>query len=572
MIAAGSNCRTPHDGACKSPRFVRSTEPKRRNLGPYTMISTQNLTLSFGSRILFEDVNLKFTPGNCYGLIGANGAGKSTFLKILAGEIDSTAGSVAIASKYRMSVLKQDHFAYNELDAITTVLMGHDRLFSVMQEKEAIYAKEEFSEADGVRSGELEAEFADMQGWEAHAQVGELLCGLGIPVQSHEKLMKDLDDNDKIRILLAQALFGDPDILLLDEPTNHLDVASILWLEDFLAGFKNTVIVVSHDRHFLNHVCTHIADIDFRNISLYTGNYDFWQQASELALRQQRDQNRKAEDKAKDLKAFIARFSANASKSRQATARKKLLDKLDIGSIKPSTRKHPHIVFDPEPMKSKDLLTVAKLTADHDGQPLFANVSFTINRGDKVVFVADDSLLVTALFDVLAGARPAASGTINWGRSAEHSYFPKDQTGYFGREVDLVDWLRGYSHDQSESFVRTFLGRMLFSGDESQKLVSVLSGGERVRCMISKLMLENRHTMILDGPTNHLDLESITALNRSLNKFPGTLLFSSHDVEFNQTIATRVIEILPTGVIDRPIRYADYLNERAQQRGLSQVA
>ena len=536
------------------------------------MISTQSLSLAFGSRILFEDVNLKFTPGNCYGLIGANGAGKSTFLKILSGEIESTAGLVQIPRKYRMSVLKQDHFGYNEVDAVTTVLMGHERLFAVMKEKEAIYAKPNFSEADGVRSGELEAEFADLNGWEAESQVGILLCGLGIPVESHTRLMKDLDDNDKIRILLAQALFGDPDILLLDEPTNHLDVASILWLEDFLAGFKNTVIVVSHDRHFLNQICTHIADIDFHKITLYTGNYDFWQQASELNLRQARDKNRKAEDKAKELKSFIARFSANASKSRQATARKKMLDKLDIGAIKPSTRKHPHIVFDPDPMKSRDVLKVSGLSGALEGEQLFSNASFTVGRDEKIVFVADDSLLVTALFEILAGAQQPLSGSVKWGSSAEYSYFPKDQAAYFARDVDLVDWLRAYSEDQSESFVRTFLGRMLFSGDETKKSVSVLSGGEKVRCMLSKLMLENRHTMILDGPTNHLDLESITALNRTLTKFPGTILFSSHDVEFSQTIATRVIEIRANGVVDRPIRYEDYLNERAELRGLAQVA
>ncbi|MBT8493837.1 MAG: ATP-binding cassette domain-containing protein [Deltaproteobacteria bacterium] len=536
------------------------------------MITTENLTLSFGDRILFEDVNLRFTPGNTYGLIGANGAGKSTFIKMLAGEIESSSGTVSIPKQLRMSTLKQDHFAYDEVEALTAVLMGHERLFGVMQEKDAIYAKPDFSEEDGVRAGDLEAEFADLNGWEAESQAAKLLSGLGIPVELHNTLMKELDDNQKIRVLLAQALFGDPDILLLDEPTNHLDVASVLWLEDFLAGFQNTVIVVSHDRHFLNHVCTHIADIDFRKITLYTGNYDFWQKASELNLRQQREQSRKAEDKAKELKAFIARFSANASKSRQATARKKLLDKLDIGSIKPSTRKYPHIVFDPEPYKSRDLLNVKELAVDSPEGPLFKNVSFTIGRGEKVVFVADDSTLVTALFDVLAGAREPASGKVAWGTTVEKSYFPKDQTDYFNKEVDLVEWLSEFSPDPSESFVRSFLGRMLFSGDEAKKPVTVLSGGEKVRCMLSKLMLENRHTMILDGPTNHLDLESITALNRTLVKFPGSLLFSTHDVEFAQTIATRVIEIQPEGVIDRPISYEDYLNERAEQRGIALVA
>lgn len=533
------------------------------------MISTSSLSLSFGSRILFEDVNLKFTPGNCYGLIGANGAGKSTFLKILSGEIESSAGDVHIPNKFRLSVLKQDHFAYDDIDATTTVLMGHERLYAVMQEKDALYAKPDFSDEDGIRTGELEAEFADMDGWEAEAQVGVLLSGLGIPVESHTKLMKDLDDNDKIRILLAQSLFGDPDILLLDEPTNHLDVDSILWLEDFLAGFKNTVIVVSHDRHFLNHVCTHIADIDFKKITLYTGNYDFWQKASDLNLKQQRDQNKKAEDKAKELKDFIQRFSANASKSRQATARKKMLDKLDIGSIKPSTRKYPHIAFDPEPIKSRDLLTVKGLSGGVEGQALFKNVSFTVGRNEKVVFVSDDSLLVTTLLNILAGVQDPLAGNVHWGSSAKYSYFPKDQNEYFSRDVNLVDWLREFSKDQSESFVRSFLGRMLFTGDESKKSVTVLSGGEKVRCMLSKMMLENSSTLILDGPTNHLDLESITALNRSLTKFPGTILFASHDLEFTQTIASRVIEVQADGVIDRPISYQDYLNECAERKGIS---
>ena len=532
------------------------------------MINTQNLSLSFGNRILFEDVNLKFTPGNCYGLIGANGAGKSTFLKILSGEVESSAGEVHIPKKKRMSVLKQDHFAYDDVDATTTVLMGHERLYSIMQEKDGLYAKPDFSDEDGVRTGELEAEFADLNGWEAESMVGELLSGLGIATSSHTKLMKDLDDNDKIRILLAQSLFGDPDILLLDEPTNHLDVDSILWLEDFLADFKNTVIVVSHDRHFLNHVCTHIADIDFRKITLYTGNYDFWQRASELRLKQQRDHNKKAEDKAKELKEFIQRFSANASKSKQATARKKMLDKLDIGSIKPSTRKYPHIVFEPEPMKSRDLLTIKDCSGGLAGETLFKNVSFTIGRNEKVVFVSDESLRVTALLEVLAGIQKPMSGKVAWGSSANYSYFPKDQNEFFSKDVNLVDWLRQYSEDQSESFVRSFLGRMLFTGDESKKSVQVLSGGEKVRCMLSRMMLENRSTMILDGPTNHLDLESITALNRSLSKFSGTLLFSSHDLEFTQTIATRVIEIQEDGLNDRPISFKDYLQEVSEKKGI----
>jgi len=529
------------------------------------MIATQNLSLTFGHRYLFEHVNVKFTPGNCYGLIGANGAGKSTFLKILSGEIDPSEGDVTMPDGLRMSVLKQDHFAYNEVDALTTVLMGFERLYQIMKEKDALYAKEDFSEEDGIRSGQLEEEFADLNGWEAEAQAGTLLCGLGVPVESHGKRMGDLDDGDKVRVLLAQALFGDPDVLLLDEPTNHLDVDSILWLEEFLIGFKNTVIVVSHDRHFLNKVCTHIADIDYQKLTLYTGNYDFWRQSSELALQQRRDQSKKAEDKAKELKAFIARFSANASKSRQATARKKLLDKLEIQDFKPSSRKYPHIVFEPEKLHSKEILTVKDLCKTVDGVKMLDKVSFSVQRDEKVVFLADDSLRATVLLDILAGKTEPDSGTVKWSMNASYGYFPKDYTSYFETELDLVDWLRQYSHDESESFVRTFLGRMLFTGDESKKQAKVLSGGEKVRCMLSKLMLENPQSLILDGPTNHLDLESITALNQSLMKYPGSILFASHDVEFIQTLAGRVIELRGDSFIDRPIDFEDYLREREEQ-------
>jgi ATPase subunit of ABC transporter with duplicated ATPase domains len=536
------------------------------------MISTSNLTLSFGHRILFEDVSIKFTPGNCYGLIGANGAGKSTFIKILSGEIDPSAGEVIIPSGLRMSVLRQDHFAFDEEKVLTTVLMGHERLFQIMKEKEEIYAKEDFSEEDGHRAGELEQEFADLNGWEAEAQAGELLGGLGIPVALHDKLMKDLDDNEKIRVLLAQALFGDPDILLLDEPTNHLDVDSILWLEEFLYGFQNTVIVVSHDRHFLNKVCTHIADIDFGKIQLYTGNYDFWRQSSELALQQKRDANKKASDKAKELKAFIARFSANASKSRQATARKKLLEKLDISRIQPSNRKYPHIVFDPEKLKGRELLTVKNISKTIDGVSMFEDISFNVGKGERVVFVSDDTTRVTALLDVLAGYSEPDSGTVNWGVSVKHGYFPKEHGEYFDTDLDLVDWLRQFSEDQHEQFVRTFLGRMLFTGDESKKSARVLSGGEKVRCMLARLMLENPHVLILDGPTNHLDLESITALNDALVKYNGTILFASHDVEFIQTLADRIIKLDDEGFHDRHISYDDYLNERAEKLGLPKVA
>jgi ATPase subunit of ABC transporter with duplicated ATPase domains len=536
------------------------------------MLTTSQLTFGFGQRILFEDVNLKFTPGNCYGLIGANGAGKSTLLKILAGEIEPSQGVVAIPGGLRMSVLRQDHFAFDEVDALTTVLMGHEKLFQIMKDKEAIYAKEDFTEEDGHKAGELEQQFADLHGWEAEAQAGILLGGLGIPVPQQSKLMKELDDNTKVRVLLAQALFGDPDILLLDEPTNHLDVDSILWLEEFLINSKNTVIVVSHDRHFLNKVCTHIADIDFTKVQLYTGNYDFWRQASDLALQQRRDKTRKAEDKAKDLKAFIARFSANASKSRQATARKKMLDKLDIERIQPSTRKYPHIVFEPEKLQSKDLLSVKEISKSEGGVSMLEKLTFTISPGERVLFTSSDTLRITALLDILSGNSTPDKGTVKWGGAVKHGYFPKDHARWFDSQLNLIDWLRQFSEDQAEGFVRTFLGRMLFTGDESKKQASVLSGGEKVRCVFSKLMLENPHVLILDGPTNHLDLESISALNDALVKYTGTIIFASHDVEFIQSLATRVIEIEPGSVVDRYINYEDYLAERAERLGLANVA
>ncbi len=533
------------------------------------MLSTSNLGLQFGSRVLFEDVSLKFTAGNCYGLIGANGAGKSTLLKILSGEIEPTEGSVQIHPKMRMSVLKQDHFQYDDVDATTTVLMGHERLYAIIGEKDELYAKEDFNDEDGIRAAELEAEFADLNGWEAEAQAGELLAGLGLDPKLHAEPMKNIDDNDKVRVLLAQALFGDPDILLLDEPTNHLAVDSILWLEEFLLRFDNLVIVVSHDRHFLNKVCTHTADIDFQKVRVYTGNYDFWKQASDLALEQKRNANKKAEDKAKELKSFIARFSANASKSRQATARKKMLGQLELERIPPSTRKYPHIVFEPPKIESKQFLTVADLNYSDSERQLLKNVSFNIGRGEKVVFTSGDSLLPTTLLQILAGELEQDSGTIKWG-NISRGYFPKDHNDYFhGVDLDLIDWLRQYSEDQSEGFVRTFLGRMLFTGDESKKAAKVLSGGEKVRCMLSRLMLENPQCMILDGPTNHLDLESITSLNNALIGFKANLLFASHDVEFISTLADRVIEITDDGVIDRPIAFEDYLAERAEALGLS---
>jgi len=533
------------------------------------MISTSNLSLQFGSRVLFEDVSLRFTPGNCYGLIGANGAGKSTFLKILSGEIEPTEGEVQIHKKLRLSVLKQNHFEYEDVDATTTVLMGHERLFEIIGLKDELYAKSDFSDEDGILAAELEAEFADLNGWEAESQAGELLAGLGLNPKLHGELMKNLDDNDKIRVLLAQALFGDPDILLLDEPTNHLAVDSILWLEEFLLRFENTLIVVSHDRHFLNKVCTHIADIDFQKVRVYTGNYDFWKQASDLALEQKRSANKKAEDKAKELKAFIARFSANAAKSRQATARKKMLGQLELERIPPSTRKYPHIVFAPPKIESKQFLTVTDLNYSDSERQLLKDVSFNIGRHEKVVFTSKDSLLPTTLLQILAGELEPDSGTIKWG-NISRGYFPKDHEEYFHDvDLDLVDWLRQFSEDQSEGFVRTFLGRMLFTGDESKKSAKVLSGGEKVRCMVSRLMLQDPQCMILDGPTNHLDLESIISLNNALIKYPANLLFASHDVEFISTLADRVIEITADGVIDRPISFEAYLEERAEALGLS---
>ncbi len=534
------------------------------------MISTQDLSLHFGRRILFEDVSLKFTPGNCYGLIGANGAGKSTFLKILSGEVEPSSGRVAVPPGLRMSVLKQDHFLYNEVETLTAVLMGHERLFAVMKEKETLYAKPDFGDEDGVRAGELEEEFANLGGWEAEAQVGELLNGLGLKSELHRVPVKSLEDGDKVRVLLAQALFADPDILLLDEPTNHLDVDSILWLEEFLLSFKHTVIVVSHDRHFLNKVCTHMADIDFQKVQLWSGNYDFWRQASEIALQQKHQENRKSEEKAKELKAFIARFSANASKSRQATSRKKMLDKLGVQKIPPSTRKYPHIIFDHDKVGTKQLVSLKKVSYASGTRSLIKDVDLHIQRGQKVVFISEDPLATTALLELVAKKLAPETGAVEWGAAIEPSYFPKDHRSYFeAQNLSLIDWLRQFSQEQSEDFVRSFLGRMLFTGDESRKSVSVLSGGEKVRCMISKLMLSRPACMILDGPTNHLDLESITALNNALIKYTGTVIFASHDVEFIRTLADRVIEITPEGIVDHPSGYDDYLERRMQALGLA---
>jgi ATPase subunit of ABC transporter with duplicated ATPase domains len=525
------------------------------------MISTSGITLRYGKRALFEDVSIKFTPGNCYGLIGANGAGKSTFLKILSGEIEPTHGEIAITPGERLAVLKQNHFEFDEYNVLKTVIMGHSKLYNIMEEKDTLYAKPDFSEKDGIRAAELEGEFAELDGWTAEAEAADLLSGLGINEELQAKDMKDLTGNEKVRVLLAQALFGNPDILLLDEPTNHLDIESIKWLENFLYGYENTVIVVSHDRHFLNQVCTHIADIDFGKIQMYVGNYDFWYESSQLALQLQRNQNKKVEEKRKELEQFIRRFSSNASKAKQATSRKKQLENLTLEDIKPSSRKYPFIEFKPEREAGKDILTVKDLNKEIGGQRLLNNIHFTVNKGDKIAFVGPNEQAKTTLFQILMGETEADSGEYNWGVTTSQAYFPKENAPYFDVDLNLVDWLRQYSHDQDETFVRGFLGRMLFSGEESLKKASVLSGGERVRCMLSKMMLTAANVLIFDEPTNHLDLESITALNKTLTKFDGTMLFVSHDHQFVQTIANRIIEITPNGIVDKSTTYDEYLED-----------
>ncbi|MEO3944591.1 ATP-binding cassette domain-containing protein [Gorillibacterium sp. CAU 1737] len=524
------------------------------------MISTNGITLRYGSRPLFEDVNIKFTPGNCYGLIGANGAGKSTFLKILSGEIEASRGEVSITPGERMAVLKQNHFEYDDYEVLKTVIMGHSKLYAIMEEKDAIYAKSDFSDEDGMRAAELEGEFADLNGWEAESDAAELLIGLGIPKPLHDKLMKDLDGNEKVRVLLAQALFGNPNILLLDEPTNHLDLESINWLESFLAKFEGTVIVVSHDRHFLNQVCTHIADIDFGKIQLYVGNYDFWYESSQLATRLISDKNKKIEEKRKELEEFIRRFSANASKSKQATSRKKQLEKLTLDDIRPSNRKYPFINFKPEREAGKQILTVENLSKTIDGVQVLDNISFTLNKGDKVVLAGPDGLAKTTLFQILTGELEADSGSFTWGVTTTQAYFPKENSKYFeGVSLSLVDWLRQFSKDQDEQFIRGYLGRMLFSGEEATKKASVLSGGEKVRCMFARMMLTSSNVLLFDEPTNHLDLESITSLNNGLADFDGTLMIVSHDHQLLQTVGNRVIEITPKGLIDRLSTFDEYL-------------
>jgi ATPase subunit of ABC transporter with duplicated ATPase domains len=535
------------------------------------MISTEDLSLSFGGRTLFEHVNAKFTPGNCYGLIGANGAGKSTFLRILSGAQEPSSGTVSVGSGMRISTLRQDHFAYDEVQALQAVVMGHPRLHAVATEKDALYAKADFSDADGLRAAELEAEFSDLGGWDAEASAGQLLNALGIHTARQSRLVKDLSDSEKVRVLLAQALFGNPDILLLDEPTNHLDVDSILWLEQFLYDFKNTVIVVSHDRHFLDRVCTHIADVDYQKVTLYSGNYTFWYETSQLALRQRQESNRKKEDQIKELKTFIARFSANASKSRQATSRKTLLDKITLDDIRPSSRKYPYIVFKPNREVGKDVLAIEHLTKQVEGKNLFHDLRFTLSRGERVAVTGDDRA-VSALLDILGGNLEPDAGEVRWGRSVELGYFPKDNTNYFATKLNLVEWLRQYSKDQDENFVRGFLGRMLFSGDEGKKSADVLSGGEKVRCMLARMMVQNPNVLVLDGPTNHLDLESITALNNGLLKYEGPMIFASHDVQFVESLATRVLELGADAYYDLPMTFEQYLADPARLARVGKAA
>lgn len=526
------------------------------------MISTEKLSLSFGGRKLFEDVNIKFVPGNCYGLIGANGAGKSTFLKILSGEISPSHGTVSVTPGERISVLKQDHFVFDEKETLNTVMMGQAELMKLLEEREALYAKEEFTDADGDRASELEAEFGDIGGWEAESNAAILLDGLGIGTDLHKKKLRELTGSQKVKVLLAQALFGNPDILLLDEPTNHLDTAAIHWLEEFLLAYEKTVIVVSHDRHFLNTVCTHMADIDFGKIQIYTGNYDFWYESSQLALRMQEEKNKKLEEKASDLKAFIARFSANKSKSKQATSRRKLLDKLTLDDIKPSSRRYPFAGFKAGREVGDQILKVTNLSKKIDGVTLFENVSFEVDKGNKILFVGENENAVSALFKILAGEMKPDMGEVSWGITTSQAYFPKDNSEYFqNSSLTLVDWLRQFTEDKSETFVRGYLGRMLFSGEDALKQVKVLSGGERVRCMLAKMMLSSANVLLMDGPTNHLDLESITAVNNGLIRFNGIVLFSSHDHQFNETIANRVLEFSPSGVTDHRTTYDEYLGK-----------
>ena len=526
------------------------------------MLTVSNISLRFGKRVLVEDVNLKFTRGNCYGIIGANGAGKSTFLKILSGEIEPNTGSIDLEPGKRMTVLKQNHFEFDEFPVLETVMRGHQVLWKIMQEKDALYAKEDFSEEDGIRASELEGEFAEMDGWNAESDAATLLSNLGIPEDTHYRLVKELNGNQKVRVLIAQALFGNPDVLLMDEPTNDLDVETIRWLEDFLAGFENTVLVVSHDRHFLDNVCTHVCDIDYSRIKIFSGSYTFWYQSSQLALRQRSDQNKKAEEKKKELQEFIARFSANVAKSRQATARKKMLDKLDIEEIQPSTRKYPGIFFKQNREVGDQILTVENLAFKaENGQFLYKDLNFTVHKGDKIAFISRNTLALNTLFKSMWGEAQNTTGELNWGVTVTMSYLPNENNQYFTEKINLVDWLRQYSVEKDETYIRGFLGRMLFSGEETQKMCTVLSGGEKVRCMLSKMMLECPNVGLFDEPTNHLDLESIQALNNGMIDFAGVILFHSHDQEVMTSIANRIIEIGPNGMIDKYMNYEEYAED-----------
>ncbi|WP_022763111.1 ABC-F family ATP-binding cassette domain-containing protein [Butyrivibrio sp. AD3002] len=531
------------------------------------MISANNVTLRVGKKALFEDVNIKFTEGNCYGIIGANGAGKSTFLKILSGKLETTNGDIVITPGQRLSFLEQDHFKYDEFTVLDTVIMGNARLYEIMKEKDAIYAKEDFSDEDGIRASELEAEFAEMNGWEAESDAESLLNGLGIETEFHYKLMKELDGNQKVKVLLARALFGNPDILLLDEPTNHLDMDAIAWLEEFLINFENTVIVVSHDRYFLNKVCTHIADIDYGKIQLYAGNYDFWYESSQLMIRQMKEANKKKEEQIKELKEFIARFSANASKSKQATSRKKALEKIELDTIKPSSRKYPYIDFRPEREIGNEVLTVDGISKTVNGEKVLDNISFVVQHDDKIAFVGGNELAKTTLFQIISGEIEPDEGTYKWGVTTSQAYFPKDNSSEFDNDYTITEWLTGYSEIKDVTYVRGFLGRMLFAGEDGVKKVKVLSGGERVRCMLSKMMISGANCLIFDEPTNHLDMESITALNQGMIKFPGVELFACRDHQVVQTTANRIMEILPDGsLIDKRSTYDEYLESDAMAR------
>ena len=525
------------------------------------MLTVTGVTIRFGKRTLFEDVNIKFNKGCCYGIIGANGAGKSTFLKVLSGDIEPSKGDVSKEKTERISVLKQDHFAYEDYRVLDTVIMGNQELYSIMQEKDAIYSKPDFSEEDGMKAAKLEERFAELDGWNAEADAAVLLNDVGIETEKHEKLMKDLEPREKVKVLLAQALFGNPDILLLDEPTNDLDLKTINWLEDFLIDFENTVIVVSHDRYFLNKVCTHIADVDYGKIKVYPGNYDFWYESSQLALKQMKEANKKKEEKIKELQDFIARFSANATKSKQATSRKKTLEKIELDEIKPSNRKYPYIDFKPDREPGKEILKVEGLSKTINGEKVLDNITFTVKPNDKIAFLADNENAKTVLFQILAGELEPDSGTVTWGTTITNNYFPKDNNYLFESDLSITDWLRQYSKDADETYVRSFLGRMLFSGEEALKKVNVLSGGEKVRCVLSKMMLSGANLLIFDEPTNHLDMESITALNEGMKKFNGIILFTSHDHQLTQTVANRIIDIKQDKLVDRETTYDEYLEE-----------